>query len=130
MKRFIAVAVSVLILAALFFLSSFLKYDEVPVQLSVSDVVGFNVGTDALYFGSVPPGSSAHRVIHVKNDRFAFGRANIKAFGDAARWLSVSDNNFYLRRDEVRDVEVKVDIPRGLDYGDYNGTLRVYFFPV
>lgn len=130
MNRLLFVTLVTLALAVLFFFSSFLKYDEIQVQLTVSEVVGFNVGTDALYLGSVPPGSSAHRVIHVRNDHFSFGRVNIKAFGDVAPWLSVSDNNFYLRRDEVGDVDVRVEVPEGVARGDYNGTLRVYFFPV
>lgn len=113
-----------------FIISSFLVYYEVPVQLNVNDVLGFNVGTDELYFGSVQPGGFGHRMIHIKNDRFLFARANIKVYGNSAPWIYVSDNNFYLWKDQVKDVEVKVLVPEDVMYGDYNATLRVYLFLV
>ena len=131
MKRFvIIVALALLFSAVLFFLSSFLAYEEIPIQLTVSEIVGFNVGSDALYFGSVPPGASADRVIHVANDRFPFGRVNIKVYGDVAPWTYVTDNNFYLAKNEVKDVGIIVRIAEDASRRDYNGTLRVYLFPV
>jgi len=130
MNSFVIVLSLTFIGVSLFFLSSFLTYEEIPIQLAVSEVVGFNVGDDALYFGSVPPGSYADRVIHVRNDRFLFGRVNIKVFGDAAPWVRVSDNNFYLQRGETADVKVSVAVPKKAFHQDYNGTLRVYFFPL
>ncbi len=131
MRRFVIVlGLALLFSALMFFLSSFLSYEQIPIQLTVSDDVGFNVGTDALYFGSVPPGSSAHRVIHVRNDRFLFGRVNIKVFGEVAAWTSVTDNNFYLANNEIEDVRISVRIPADASHRDYNGTLRVYLFPL
>lgn len=130
MRRFFIVVGVTVLFVMLFVFSSFFTYDEIQVQLTVSDIVGFNVDTDALYLGSAPPGSSADRSIHIKNDRFLFGRVNIKVFGDVAPWLYASDNNFYLWRDEIKDVNIRVTVPKEVPYKDYNGTLRVYFFLV
>ena len=126
----IIVALALLFSALVFFSSSFLSYEQIPVQFTVSDDVGFNVGTDILYFGSAPPGSSVHRVIHVKNDRFAFERVNIKVFGDVAPWTYVTDNNFYLKKNDIEDVKISIRIPGDASLKDYNGTIRVYLFPL
>lgn len=128
MNRWVIVLCFTLLAIMGFFFSSFFTYEEIPVQLTVSDVVGFNVADDALYFGSVPPGSSADRVIHIKNDRFLFSRVNIKAFGKVAPWVYLSENNFYLRRNDIKDVNVRVVVPKDASYEDHNGTLKVYLF--
>lgn len=131
MRRFVIIlALALLFSALIFFLSSFFSYERIPVQLTVSDDVGFNVGTDALYFGSAPPGSSVDRVIHIKNDPFFFGRVNIKVFGEVSPWTYVTDNNFYLANNEIEDVTISITIPEDTSRKDYNGTLRIYLFPI
>lgn len=128
LNRILIVALLTLILIIGFMISSFFEYDKMDVQLTVSNILGFNVGTDALYLGAVPPGNSANRMIHIKNDRFLFGRVNIKTEGDSADWIYVSDNNFYLKRNEIKDINVRAIVPKDAAYGDYNGTIKVYFF--
>lgn len=130
MNRFFVVLVAAFLLVLAFFVSSFFMYEEIPIQLTVSEVVGFNVGTDKLYFGSIPPHSFGDRMIHIREGRFLFGRVNLKVFCDVSDWFYVSDNNFYLLRNHVKDVNVRVMVPSNAPPGDYNCTLRVYFFVV
>lgn len=130
LNRTLIVVLLTLTLISGFMVSSFFEYDKIDVQLTVSNIIGFNVGTDALYLGAVPPGNSANRMIHIRNDRFLFGRVNIKTEGAPADWLYVSDNNFYLKKDETKDINVRAVVPKDAAYGEYNGTIKVYFFLV
>ena len=106
--------------------------EEVPlaVHLNVSDnarTVGFNVGTDALWFGRIPPGAGGSRQMMVAN-HFAYPReVEIRTEGNVSQWVTVTPSAFPLDSNEGAYVEVSVDVPRNATPAEYDGMLTVLF---
>jgi hypothetical protein len=127
-KTKIIIATLIIIIASLVALL-FLPYQivEYPTHLTVTaENVGVNVDTDALWFGHVPVGGSSARPIVVASSQKSF--VKIKAEGELAKWLIVSENNFKLMPDNKKEVMIKLDVPSNAEITSYEGTLSVYFY--
>ena len=107
--------------------TSIYEIREIGVDVYVRKTPGLNVDSDALRFGTVPPGGSGRRNISIENDDVA-NIVTIEAYGDIASWVYVSENDFYMAPSESKSIEVTVNVPEDTPVRDYrNGTLRIIF---
>ena len=133
--RKIIITISIIsILISLTLLSyHFLTAEEVQeitildMQLAVSNSLGFNVDTDKIYFGDMPPGVAGKKKIVIPNNNYDRSRIDIKASGEIAEWVSVSENSFILEKDDFRLIEVRVDVPLDARYKEYESKLIVQY---
>ena len=94
-------------------------------HLAISNVFGFNIDTDKIYFGDIPPGTSSSRKVIVSNDDFEKSIVRIKTFGDLKDWVIVSEKNFILEKGEYKLIEVSVYPPPSAEYKEYEGKLLI-----
>lgn len=99
-------------------------------HLKVGDQLGFNAGTDAIYFGTIQRGGSGLRGIVVKNNDNSLAKVKIIASGELAKWVLVSEPSFELAGNESRSLEVWVYVPEDAEFRNYTGTLEVHSFLV
>lgn len=100
-----------------------------PYMFSVAEVAGVDVGTDLFRLGAVPPGSAAHRTLHV-SDPFDFESGEprmvrITAKGQGSEWLVIEPSEALL----PLDAKITVRVPDDAPLGTYEGLLYVTTLP-
>jgi len=90
---------------------------EFDMHLEVSDMVGFNVDTDALYFGAGPPGSVHLRDIRVWNDEDVTEIVKIKTEGELAKYVRIEESKFELTPNETRRITLTAIVPGNAQNG-------------
>lgn len=110
---------------ALFDTLTYTEDIDLTMQLQVSDYVGFNIDTDAIYFGTVTPGGSSERIVTINNTEQYSTRVRILTGGDLAQWVSASENNFRINPLEERNITLKVKVPANTSYGNYTGIVKI-----
>lgn len=110
-------------------LDSFYVYDTavVPINVSVGNVIGFNLDRDALNMGTIPEGGSAERNFTITNDLGKTSRIKIVKLGEIKGWIFLSDNGFTLGPEEKKDILVEVRPPEDAERGKYKGYLEIRF---
>jgi len=103
-------------------------YLELDSYLTIGTNLGFNVDTDALYFGTVPPGLSASRSVYINESNCGKVKVIIKVEGEFKDWVTISDNGFILLREEGKSVDFQVNVPNDAVFGDYNSKVKFYFW--
>ncbi|MFH1285999.1 MAG: hypothetical protein ABIH99_05455 [Candidatus Micrarchaeota archaeon] len=96
--------------------------------LEVSSVVGFNIGTDALYFGRTLPGGSSTRKIAVQNPLNTSVYVRLTSDGELANWITFSENEFELQANALRNVSITATAPQNAELGNYSGTVTIYIY--
>jgi len=121
-----AVASAIATLAAYFWFYDvkIIKYD---MHLYVATTMGFNVATDAIWFGKVVPGGSSERIVTLKNLNPEPRTAAIYLFGDLAEWAWASEKKVLLGPGESREVRVVASVPEDAPLGYRGGFLLVVF---
>src|SRR3989344_835047 len=98
---------------------------ELPMHLNVScGVLGFNV-TDMLEFGAIPPSAGGRKTVFITNTLETEKRAELRAYGGIAGWISLSRNSFPIAAGKTENVSVYAVVPPGTPQGDYYGTLEI-----
>jgi len=131
-------AISVLVLIMWFFwptlslihIGKSSAVQQLDMELHVSDKpneVGFDTGLDKLKFGWIAPGGSSEKGINVVNKGTA-AQVVIKTDGDFKDWLDIQNTSFKLAANEAIEIPVIARVPFDATPGDYNGTLKVYFY--
>ncbi|MFP4424311.1 MAG: hypothetical protein ACLFP2_03690 [Candidatus Woesearchaeota archaeon] len=117
------------ILATYFGYTHFYQADvqTLDIHVHVSDYIGMHTGTDALWFGTVSPGSSGKRYLNITNPKAYPVTVDFSVEGDVAGWMKVSENDFMLEPQETKKLSVFVKVPETVSYGNYTGTLHVSF---
>ena len=106
-----------------------MEIEEIPMSFAVKNIGGFNTGTDEIYFGSTPKGSSANRTIHIVSDYRRKVRAI--ALGNISQVVTISQNDFIVEPGVRVDVELMATAPKDVEYVTrYSGTLRLLFLSV
>src|SRR3989339_551956 len=121
------------LIAALFSFSlTFLFYayyiiqdvQELEMKVKIGDVVGLDVNTSIISFGTVSPGGSSQRPVILRNDGNKPLRAHIKKSGEMAEWVYISEEDFVLDKNETKNVIFTI-IPSGdAGKGEYRGKAR------
>lgn len=118
-----------LILAVLLivFLSAYFLFPRetksLAVQLKVGDVVGINLDTDAIYFGTIAPNGRGERDIFLNTSYSAF--VLITKEGELSRWVDVP---LFVFLKKGKRVTVSVDVPSDAEVGNYTGKLNLRFY--
>lgn len=103
------------------------KIEIVQMEVNVAPNVGLNADTDKLRFGKIMPGTQGERGILITNNASYQLRVGISNYGDISRWLSISDNNFVVQKNEVKELNYTLSVPKGTSYGNYTGYTRIVF---
>lgn len=129
MKMAIIIAVCVvagIAAAALMWNYGVTDVKEIPMSFFVENIGGMNVDTDAVYFGSVPRGSSSSRDIHIQSDEDLFVTA--VAVGNISSVVTISENNFMVGPGTKKTLTLTATAPLDDPYiTAYSGILRLIF---
>ena len=115
--------------AAALFYSCYVLYDvkELPMAVKVNDHIRFNITTDVLQFGGVTSPGGSDRSIIVANHLDQKLMVHIFGYGYIAKWVTAKNSTFVLEPGSQQNVMMSIDVPEGVDDGDYTGTLRIMF---
>ena len=118
----------ILIFSGLFYYNKYVLIDIKTLNMSfeIADKIGFNVGSDALYFGKTMPGGSSKRNVNLENNFDFPVLVSIKTYGSITGMVTVSDNDFILRPGEKKGIIYYVNGGSSPE-GNYTGTTRVVF---
>lgn len=130
-KLFLIFFVIVLLLSifAIDFLSV-KKVDEVYMDLEIANSyrdIGFNPEGDALHFGKVPLTGTSRREFSISHSYSEPLNVKITIKGNITPFVTVSDNNFELNPNEIKELNASIKIPEDALAGNYNGTLNIIF---
>jgi len=99
----------------------------VPMDIKVSDHIGFNLDTDSMHFGiSTSPGYAGRSFI-LSHDNEKPLRVEIKIYGEMADWVYIKENSFVLEPNVSKEVKFEVYVPENIEQGHYNGTIKIFF---
>lgn len=115
------------LIISLTFLAVVQEIKTLDIQLTVANHMGFNVDTDKIYLGTVPAGNTGSRGIIVENKEYEKSVVRLKVRGELKEWITVSENNFVLKKGESKLVKVEVKVPQDAAFKDYQGRLLVIF---
>ena len=93
--------------------------------LEVTEKMGMNTDTDALYFGKNYPGSTSIREINITNNYDYPVFVSIKTEGELARFVMVSENNFILDKAEKKTIRYYAQTEQETPYGNYTGLAKI-----
>ena len=127
-KYIFLIILIVLILIPLLVKIVFVDLKVFEANINVGGYLGFTIEDDKLYFGTVSSGGIARREIEVYNIKCKKCFVDIKTDGSLAKWISTSDNKFTISMGEKRLVNVTVSVPKSALDGNYNGTVKIYFW--
>ena len=97
-------------------------------QLEVSDVAGFNIGTDKVYFSKIPPGGTGKRTLLMfgNEDRDVMVVFEVK--GDLQPWIVLEENSFVLPANTSRNLTIQAIVPTNATIGtNMTGVLKATF---
>ncbi len=115
--------------AAILFYTQYVIYDTqyIPMDVRVSDHIGFNLETDMLHFGRTTSPGNAERGITITNKHTQPLRVTIQTYGDIGGWVYTNEYDHIFEPNTSREVMFGINVPSGIPHGDYNGTIRVLF---
>mgnify|MGYP001562819281 CR=1 FL=1 len=115
----------VISIAVVYFMYSVIDVVYIDFDFKVSDPkhIGFNVDSDALHFGIIPPGGNGHRDLILENEERV--RVLIKVIG--SDYVYPNKNNFILGPNNSTSVEFSASPPLDTLPGNYSGKVRIIF---
>jgi len=101
--------------------SRIIQADEYPMDVKVTDngIIGINVDSDGLHFGSPGRGGSSEREIIVNNVQEDV-LATITKSGEIAGWVS-SPKNVIIKKGEETSLVFSINIPLNASLGNHTG---------
>jgi len=87
----------------------------------VSDYVGINLDKDKMHFGAGAPGHVLERTLIMQADKKSLVR--IKS---PVHYVYPDLYEFVIEKGEVRNVKLKVSIPRDIEEGLYEGKITIF----
>jgi hypothetical protein len=98
---------------------------EVQVRFTNGSDIGFNTGTDRLYFGTVAPEGFSERKTTLVSAKESI--AVVRLQGDTAQWITVSENRLHLEPNIPHDLHFKLTAPSDAVPGEYTGTVIITY---
>jgi hypothetical protein len=124
----VVIVISIPLFSYIFLINSnVLEIRELDTDVTVHNSIGFNLDSDALHFGIVPPGGVGNRNITITNNFNQDCIVNIKFQGEMSDWLDVSENNFELKQNEKKDLKFVIKPPEYMGKKDYNSKIIMIF---
>ncbi len=113
----------------LFFTYEINKY---PTSVEISNVegqnisIGFSLEPTSLDFGMVPTGGAmGMRFLTLKNTQADPAKMLLFAHGNISSMIQYNDNNFYLKPEVVKDVEIMLKTDKNTPVGNYSGEINL-----
>lgn len=119
-NKWIIVVIIVLLITIL--LLSTIKIKVYKYNVNVGDRIGFNIDNDQFNFGTVVDGTKSERFLIIKNDEHDM-RVTVKAYGDLADKLSISENSFKIKKGEEKSLSIIMNINESLEKKQYQGKI-------
>lgn len=117
----------ILFSASLTFSAIAQEFKTLDIQLTVANHLGFNTDTDKLYLGTMPRGNMASRSVLIENKEYEKSVVRLKVFGELKNWVTVSENNFVLKKGESKTVKIEANVPEDAELKDYESRLVIFF---
>ncbi len=122
---FLLIFFSILFLFLLISNLLILDKKQIFTNVIVSNYSGFDLNSTALKFGFVERGQSAQRSVIIKNDFDKKAKIIIKIKGNISDFLIVSENNFFLEKNQSKEIDFSILLPEDLMFGEYNGVISI-----
>lgn len=122
----IAVAVSTAI-AHYYINKDVQELQKIPMDITVQQKIAFNLDTDRLHFGGLPPGDSADRGVDIVNKRDFPLKVRFYMSGEIGGWVLPEDNPVLLQPFENKTVKFTATVPKNAGFGNYTGEITVVF---
>lgn len=121
----------VLGIAGTFFYYSFyniVDVKQVDYYFNVANKAGLVGDTNALRFGTIPPGSTGKRDVQITNTYDMDLLIRFEISGEKSEWVAAEKNNFILPGNNKTNISIFINPPAyAPDYENYTGTLKAYF---
>lgn len=127
---FVIILVTVLIIISVFSLinsSKILEKTTLGLSVVLSDYIGLNADKDSLNFGTLVPGQSSIRRIHISNNFPYSISANFMLDSGNITSYIYGVNTLVLEPNETREYEINLVIPSNASLGFYEGNLIIEF---
>jgi hypothetical protein len=92
----------------------------------VEGVSGFDTSNKSLNFARISPGSGAIKYIDINTNKDV--KVNIYAEGNISQFITFSEQQFNMQKNNHKQVVVMLDVPIDTQLGNYSGNVRVYFY--
>ena len=126
--KYIIFLISLIILIPFFVRYLLVDLEVFQTSVNVGGYLGFTTENDDLFFGTIPPGGIAQRDLEIRNAYCNKCLVVIKTEGSNSNWIQISDNKFKINQNENKPVNITVTVPEGTLEGNYNGTMKIYFW--
>jgi hypothetical protein len=108
---------------------------EYDMHVWVSGTAGFNIDTDKIWFGIIPPGNAGARYLDLNNSYPYPVNVKFSASGDIAKWVSITDipsNPFILEPNGTKKIRVVVNVPASMNISatPFTGKLKIRSYHV
>ena len=91
-------------------------------DLVVGQHIGFNLDTDKLHFGTIPPGNYADRDISLTSTK----KSKITIIIEGVDFIQPSINNFLILPGEKKTITLIVSVPGNAKQHVYEGKIKIY----
>ncbi len=95
-------------------------------ETNVDSNIGFNVGIDKIYFGTITEGTTSKRPIRITNNNYK-NKVIIKSYGKLADKITISENNLIMHPKETKELEITLKIDQKIKKGKYTGKIIFLF---
>ena len=97
---------------------------KIPASLSVGDVIGFDINTDKLSFGTITVGASSMRTLKVDNNYNFPVRVEIDIEGNIKDFFSINEIIF-LDVGESKEINLSTNVLTEKKEGNYSGNFII-----
>jgi hypothetical protein len=87
------------------------------------NVIGFDIDKENLNFGLMQAGGSGQRFIDIANTYDQEAKVRLSAYGNMSKFISFSDNNFVLRKNENQTIAITFRTDNTTTTGVYTGEI-------
>jgi hypothetical protein len=104
---------------------SFVEKKEIYSTLEISNLTGFDLNDSMLSFGKIYPGGVTSRSITIQNNWDKTSKVIIDCKGNISEFLIVSENSFFLKPNEKKQVSFSIITNKTSIKGNYDGIIKI-----
>jgi hypothetical protein len=103
------------------------KVVEYDVYLIVGNKIGFDLSTEYIHFGIVPPNGSSTKNVFIYNNEDKKLKLQLKLEGNVSQFVYVKDFSPTIMPHENKTLTFYAIVPGNASYGNYSGKLKIIF---
>ncbi len=124
-KILISIIVIILSITLIVIFLAPLHKEIIPTRFVAGENMGFDLGPGNINFGKIIPGKGTTRKMNITNNYNKPTITKIKSSGEISKYMIASDNNFILQPNKSKEIIFSVQLPKGLEYGEYPGKIII-----